>query len=149
MADTPTALSTADSNELERLCRRYASAADDKDFDAMGSLFALEGELITERGTTVGRETITKAFGGLARYDATFHLLGQMEFWLDPPAAGTTADGATEVSGQVYCIAHHFTAGNDRVMYIRYHDRYVRSPSGEWQFRQRRLVVPATIDEPR
>lgn len=72
--------------------------------------------------------------GGLRRYSGTFHHLGQRRVDLD----------GDEATGEVYCQAHHFveTDGRreDRVVFIRYQDAYVRRLEG-WRFASRRLEV--------
>ena len=74
------------------------------------------------------------ALEGLRRYSGTFHHLGQRRVDLD----------GDEATGEVYCQAHHFaeTDGRreDRVVFIRYQDAYVRRLEG-WRFASRRLEV--------
>ncbi|NNE75027.1 MAG: nuclear transport factor 2 family protein [Acidimicrobiales bacterium] len=127
-------LSQSDRFELSQLAIRYAAAVDDRDFDAVGTLFAADGELIVETGAArQGRDAIVAAMRGIERYDATFHHLGQIQHWLAEDSS---------VRGEVYCIAHHFTATDggtaDRVMYIRYSDTFIRE-DGRWCFARRAL----------
>jgi len=129
------ALSPDDRRDLTELCHRYASCADTRDFDAMGALFAEDAVLVSVHGGREGRDAIVAAMRGLSRYDRTFHLLGQIRHWVDDRGV---------VCGEAYCIAHHFNAGadrtQDRVMYIRYDDEFVRN-DGVWTFARRTLDV--------
>ena len=136
MSDPPAdaaGLSREDREELADLCRRYASAADSREFGAFGELFTADGVLISSRGRYEGRAAIAAGVSGLARYDRTFHFVGQIRHWAE--------DGA--VRGETYCVAHHFTdaggAGTqDRVLYIRYRDE-CRREDGAWRFARREL----------
>ena len=128
-----TGLSRADREELADLCRRYAAAADSRDFEAFGGLFTRDGVLVPSRGRYEGRAAIVAGVGGLARYDRTFHLVGQIRHWVE--------DGV--VRGETYCVAHHFTGADgegvrDRVLYIRYRDE-CRREDGAWRFARREL----------
>jgi len=134
MNSAPPNLSTADRHELSLLAIRYASAVDDRDFATVGALFAADGELMAGAGEPRrGRDAIVAAMRGIERYDSTFHHLGQIHQWV-------ADDGS--VRGEVYCIAHHFTASesgtSDRVMYLRYADTFV-TEDDRWCFAQRQL----------
>ena len=126
-------LTAADREELRDLVVRYASAVDRCEFETIGSLFTLGGVIVTPQGERRGRDQIVAAMRGLARYRATFHLVGQSRFWEDGPAA----------AGETYCVAHHFAAGSeavgDHVMFIRYLDTFAHD--GEWRFALRELDV--------
>lgn len=128
-----TGLAREDREELADLCRRYAAAADSREFGAFGELFTADGVLISTRGRYEGRVAIVAGVSGLARYDRTFHFVGQIRHWVE--------DGA--VRGETYCVAHHFTdadggGARDRVLYIRYRDE-CRREGGAWRFARREL----------
>ncbi len=131
----PAELTREDREELVALGHAYAFAADARDFEGFAALFTPDGVLIPSRGRYDGRDAIAKGVSGLARYDRTFHLVGQSRHWID--------DGV--VRGETYCIAHHFTENaeegtRDRVMYIHYRDEYARH-EGAWRFAHRTLGV--------
>lgn len=129
-------LTPALERELTSLSHRYASAADDRRFDTMALLFVEDGELVTPTGARSGRRSIEEALNRLSRYDATFHMLGQIVIRVE----------RDEYVGETYSIAHHFTScgkgdGDDRVLYLRYHDRFGIAASGSWAFVRRRLEI--------
>jgi uncharacterized protein (TIGR02246 family) len=129
------ALAPLDTEQLRELSHRYASAVDTCDFERLATVFAPEATLITGLGETRGRDNIMAAMHKLERFDRTFHMLGQLQF------ASTGADTA---SGELYCIAHHYTASeagtDDMVMHIIYNDTYVHVDN-EWCIDLRRLDV--------
>ena len=129
-------LTSDDHRQLDDLVASYASFADSRRFDDMGPLFTQDAVLVTPMGTREGRASIVEAMHGLERYERTFHLVGQSRRWDE--------DGV--LRGETYCTAHHFnddgTGGTrDRVMYIRYLDRYERV-DGAWRIARRELDVP-------
>lgn len=134
-------LTEADRRALLDLSHRYASAVDRRDFDGVVELFTPAAELITLGGTRRGHRAIAEALEGLRRYGATFHLLGQIRHWIDAEQV---------VRGEAYCVAHHFTdtgsGTDDRVLYIRYEDRYEKAAGG-WRFARRHLDVVRSVHE--
>jgi len=127
--------------ELYDLSARYAAGADRRDAALFVSAFLPEGRLRRyEPGEASepasdrsGHEALAAVPGLLARYDRTFHHLGQARYAVD-------GDDAT---GEVYCLAHHVTAGDPaevHVMHIRYADRY-RRVEGRWGIADRRVLV--------
>ena len=146
-------ISETERTALLLLVQAYAEAADEGRYDDMGALFTEDARLISPRGTTEGRENIARAFGGLARYDHTFHQLGQIRVWALESESQSEPDSAdpSTAHGLVYCTAHHFTGDTDHVMFIRYHDIYVRddlvqATANAWRFQERRLEVPVERD---
>jgi hypothetical protein len=126
---------------IRDLVEAYALGCDRQESAAVAALFTIDGVLAGHPGhpaTTEpryerhGREAITKAMGGLSRYERTHHLLGQQTL---------TAQGS-EILGTTYCQAEHLrTVDGERtmmVMAIIYHDRYVRHERG-WLIAERRL----------
>jgi hypothetical protein len=136
VADLPAAL--ADRIALHDLVEAYAFAADDRDADALASLFVPGGVIAVYRnGPNRPATAELHAPGGLgeiveslARYDQTFHVVGNHRVEL----VGDTA------TGDVYCEAHHVGGGRDRVFSIRYADSYRRTPAG-WRFEHRDVNV--------
>ena len=135
-----------DRQEIAALPQRYASAADRSDGVALAALFSPEGTLTIHDDpgalgppsrSLAGRDAIASSVGTLRdRFEATFHMLGQQTARID-------GDGA---NGETYCVAHHYYRRGgvrwDRVLVIRYHDRFERV-DGRWRFASRRLGVIA------
>ena len=123
-----------DQFQLQRLAAAYADAVDRRDPDALAALFTEDASL------AVVRDSGTREFSGegirgitetVARYEKTFHMLGQALYEVDERRA----------TGLVYCVANHLKEGVNTVMYIRYHDKYVCDDAGAWRFERRELVV--------
>lgn len=138
----------ADRLALRDLVEAYARCADRCDGPGLAALFEADGELRVRQPRETapsrvlrGRAEIADAIGRLARYDATFHLVANHYLTI----------AGDEATGEVYCLAHHVTAGGadvrDHVMVIRYADRYRRAPDG-WRFAERELHVAWTEDRP-
>jgi hypothetical protein len=139
--------------ELRALVDAYATACDDRDGEAFGSLFAPDATLTiyqpfeTEPLVTLeGADAMPNAIAPLSQYRATLHLM----------ANHTTAVDGDKAIGETYCLAHHLRPTDDGgvedlVMMIRYGDRYARA--GErWQFSHRDVRIlwteihPASAD---
>ncbi|MEQ8840274.1 MAG: nuclear transport factor 2 family protein [Acidimicrobiales bacterium] len=124
---------------LAELAARYAVAVDTRDFARLRDVFVADARLDSGRSVRDGIDAILDAMQGLLRYDATTHVLGQQ--LLEPH------DG--DIRGVTYCTAHHLTVADeqrtDRVMHIRYHDRFVPTDAG-WRIANRRLEL-VWIDE--
>ena len=120
---------------------RYASGVDRRDPGLFLSAFHPEGSLrIPARGPDTearvlrGHSELAAVIERIARYDRTFHLLGQTRLeW----AEGMVAKAET------YCVAHHWLTTEERhedtVLYIRYEDTYRLGDDGEWRFTERSL----------
>jgi hypothetical protein len=71
----------------------------------------------------------------LGRYHRTFHLLGQADLRVD----------GSEGEGQVHCVAHHLEQAHDgwwdRVLFIRYTDRYLAEDDRGWLIADRFVHV--------
>jgi uncharacterized protein (TIGR02246 family) len=131
-----------DRDALRRLVERYATAVNHRDLDGAAGCFLPDGRLTVGDGAPLeGREAIVGALGRLSRYEVTGHLLGHSNHAVD-------GDRAT---GESWCRAHHvYEEGGvrrDRVMEIRYLDRYVRGGEG-WRIEDRHLVVDWLEDRP-
>jgi SnoaL-like domain len=135
---------------LRELAERYAAGIDRRDTELFlsafhpeqGQLFVFDpSEAPEPRGTRRGRDELADVITLIARYDTTFHMLGNSRY----DVAGDTA------SGEVYCIAHHLDANpsnegdarTDRVMFIRYRDEYGLGEQG-WRIIERRVLVDWT-----
>ena len=145
MTDDVTSREVADRFALRALADQYAWAVDRRDRDGFLEAFHPDGVLVlldhadptivtaTRRGHTE-LAAITEL---IARYDKTFHFVGNARYEID-------GDRAT---GEVYCLAHHLTpnrhGGTDYVMLIRYQDTYSRR-DGRWGIDERRLITDWT-----
>lgn len=149
------ALNLADLAALRGLAVRYARGVDRRDRGLFLSAFSPAARLeVSPRVTMAGHDRIGMVIELIARYDRTFHVLGQSAY----EAAADGADGSDgsdgsdesdgEATGEVYCVAHHFSPeGDDLVMYIRYEDRYARRDGG-WLITTRQVIVDATQNCP-
>lgn len=138
-------LTLDDENALRALAARYARALDRRDGAAFLEVFTRDAVLrVFDPGRTDAPYGIVHGHGELrhildriARYDATFHTLGQAVY---EPAPG----GAT---GEVYCTARHLTRtrheATEFTMLIRYLDRYGIADDG-WLIVDRSVVVDWT-----
>jgi hypothetical protein len=125
---------------LRELAERYAAGVDRRDTELFlsafhpeqGRLFVFDPSETSEpRGARRGRDELAEVITRIARYDKTFHMLGNTRYEISAPAA----------TGEVYCIAHHLDAARtDHVMYIRYHDDYTHDRHG-WRIVERRVLV--------
>lgn len=124
---------TADRVALRDLVEAYAHGCDTRDAALLRRLFA-EGATLTvhyadrDAATLVFPDGADRIPAGLARYDLTFHFVGNHRVEVD-------GDDAT---GHTYCFAHHITGTANHVMAIRYDDTYRREPDG-WKFAERHL----------
>ncbi|WP_214412807.1 nuclear transport factor 2 family protein [Sphaerisporangium fuscum] len=133
---------------LRELVDRYASAVDRRLPERVVALFTEDGELLVHgpgdeepRRSYRGRPAIARALTGLARFQATSHLVANQ---LLEVTGG-------EATGETYCTASHVYADGDGhriyVMSIRYEDTFVRT-GGHWLFTRRRERVDWAEDRP-
>jgi len=118
---------------------RYAMGVDRRDRDLFLSALHPEARLrVSATGFEAdGHEQLAGVVDRMTAYDKTFHLIGNTRYDLD----GDTA------TGEVYCLAHHLTGGQDKVMVIRYQDAYSRHDS-DWRITDRTVVVDWTYTCP-
>jgi hypothetical protein len=145
MTDDADLRAVADQLALRSLAESYASGVDRRDRDTFLSAFHPDGVLVLLDHKNPTQVTATRSGHGeladvtelIARYDTTFHFIGNARYEID-------GDRAT---GEVYCLAHHLTpdrhGGTDYVMLIRYQDTYSRR-DGRWGIDERRLVTDWT-----
>jgi hypothetical protein len=124
---------------------RYAAGVDRRDvelflraFDADATLTIPPRDGSGDATMLRGHAELSRVVERIARYDTTFHCLGQS---LIDRVDDTVAHG------EVYCTAHHWRTVDDRrehmTMYIRYADAYRRGDDGEWRIATRSLHVDA------
>ena len=138
-------LRIADRLTLREIVEAYARCADRRTFAALAELFTSDGVLAGYNGqpgegeptfVRTGRGQIERAMSGLLKYEVTSHLLGLQSVAFD-------ADDLDAASAETYCLAHHVYTDEvrlDRVMSIRYLDRY-RRLAGVWLIAERRLAI--------
>jgi hypothetical protein len=125
----------ADCLALRELVESYATAADRRDATGFADLFSVDATLATfspagaVASSYTGRDEIATIPQRLATYDLTVHLVGTVDVQVD----GTTA------AGEAGCTAHHLRGSDDKIMVIRYVDRYVRED--RWRFSAREVRV--------
>jgi hypothetical protein len=127
---------------LRHLVDSYAMGCDRRDLDMLTACFADGGTntvhwLDRDATTMTAPADLERIPTGLARYDQTFHFVGNHR-------VDVQGDSAT---GDVYCIAHHVTGKDDFVMHIRYEDTYVRTGAG-WRIATRDLRLLWTANQP-
>lgn len=135
--------------DLRRLVEEYAARADAADGPGVAALFTGDGVLEifgtpgdpTPTGRRTGPDEIATAIGTLSRYRTTMHVIANATAEVDGDAG----------SGAVRCMAHHFSDADgtltDRVMHIRYDDRYHRTVDG-WRIAHRQVHVLLVEDRP-
>jgi len=143
---------------LRGLAERYAAGVDRRDEQLFLSVFVPEATLsvhdppeTAQPRRMQGHESLAKVIERIARFDRTYHLVGNARYDLSGESP----------TGEVYCVAHHVPgeaavgaeprpdgAPTCYVMYIRYHDRYVRAGDGEWRIRDRQVLVDFTEHRP-
>lgn len=135
------------SYELKSLADRYAAAVDARDAAALASIFTADARLRVRRTDGPGAEYLDAASIGdiapkMARYERTFHFLGQARYSHVP--------GSDAARGEVYCIAHHMPpvdSPTDRILHIRYHDDY-RRQDGAWYIADRLVNIDFATSAP-
>jgi hypothetical protein len=131
-----------DRTRLRRLVEAYLVAVDRSQPEAAAACFTVDGRLhVDDEAVLEGRARIAAGLGRLRRYQATAHVLGQSALEID-------GDRAT---GESWCRAHHVYEEDgtrrDRVLAIRYADRYVRVEGG-WAIEERHLRTDWVEDRP-
>jgi hypothetical protein len=129
---------------LRSLAARYAAGVDRRQCDLFLSAFRPDATLAVHRPQAGpddkprlmrGHAEIGRVVELIARYPATFHLLGQSRYEVNGDRA----------AGEVYCVASHYVPSEqgdtNHVMYIRYEDEYRRDRGGPWMI-ERRDVRP-------
>jgi hypothetical protein len=146
---TPSTATPEDHLALSALSLQYAAAVDRRDRESFLEVFHPDAVLRifnpsdAEQPTAelTGHEQLGEVTTRIARFDRTFHFVG-----------GGRYDVAVETaSGEVPCVAHHLTRGDDPtdyVMYIRYVDEYRRDEARGWCISTRTLLVDWTDTRP-
>jgi ketosteroid isomerase-like protein len=139
----PTVQALLDERDVTRLCYRYGTALDTRDWPLLRTCFTEDAVAVYEGlGESDGYPAIEQACqGALGPLDRSQHLIGNVTVELD----GDTA------TAQCYLQAQHVRAGTPGGdLYIiagRYSDRAVRTPEG-WRFTRRHLAIWWTDGNP-
>ncbi|MEU4428747.1 nuclear transport factor 2 family protein [Actinoplanes sp. NPDC024001] len=125
--------------QLLELAARYAAGVDRRDRDLLLSTMHPRARFsIPATGIALtGHDELPRVFELLARFDRTFHLVGNACY----EVAGDTA------TGEVYCQAHHLRGGQDFTTINRYQDVYARGAGG-WRITERTVVIDWTYTVP-
>lgn len=136
-------LTPADRVGIADLVSDYARCVDERDYVALAGLFAPGARIAVSLravadASIVWCDDIEAWVHGVrerhSAYLVTTHFVGQQRAWKE----------SDWVKGETYCLAHHLYDGDgllmNRVMAIRYRDRFVQSGRA-WQFQQRQVVV--------
>ncbi len=120
-----------DEMSIRSLVGRYAIAIDDRDIDSVVASFAEDGELVRGEVHAVGHQALRTSYEEVRRVNRLsihshhHHLIDWED---DDHARGLVAGHSEVVTGQV-SLQNAF----------RYHDRYVRTPTG-WKLARREVV---------
>jgi hypothetical protein len=115
-----------DREDLRDLALRYCLALDDRDWHAMGGLFATEARFAGARGPEA---IITRLRAGREAHGRTIHT---------PTGQIVQFESPTEASGIVLTLALLDTGGQTTAAAMRYDDAYTRE-DGRWLFARRRV----------
>jgi hypothetical protein len=137
---------------LFALSARYAMSVDRRRLDTFLEAFHPDATLTVYRPSDApepthhmrGHEEMGRVIDLIAVYPKTYHLLGQ----------GLYDIGDQLATGEVYCLAHHYSRGGQHdqnyVMHIRYQDEYRTNGDGdgdgdgEWRIASRVVQVDWT-----
>jgi hypothetical protein len=121
--------------QLRELAARYAAGVDRRDRELLLSTMHPQARvrIPATRIELAGHEQIPRLLELLARFERTFHLVGNACYEVDGDAA----------SGEVYCQAHHLSSGQDFTTINRYQDVYARAGDG-WRITERIILIDWT-----
>jgi SnoaL-like domain len=141
----------ADRLALSDLVHRYAAYVDDRQFDSVVTLFAVDAELkVPEPPAALepihshrGPAAIAKAVAAVAQVARTQHeIVGEVYDEGQRPGFAR---------GRITCIAHHWNRGAeelvDVVWHLRYDDEYELTGAG-WRIGRRALTINAIETRP-
>lgn len=135
----------ADRAAIRRLVDEYAAAADARDGARFAAAFAPDGVLVASATSRYeGTAELATVPGKLGRYDRTHHLV------LDHQAevASDRVSATAITSADAHHLHHVDGVEHDRLLRIRYHDRFIRTDAAGWRIAERRLEILATHEGP-
>ena len=117
---------------IQDLVVHYATLLDDKRWDGLGELFAINGIFDSPNSTTVGRTAIVENFRTkLAGYSWTLH---------DPHGHAIEFDDDEHARGTLIAYSELGNADATLCTSIRYQDDYVLE-EGRWRFAKRNVLT--------
>jgi hypothetical protein len=144
-------VSASDRAALSDVVHRYAAGVDDRQFDAVATLFTVDAELVVPDPPASlmpvhshrGQRAITAAVAAVTAVTRTEHAIVG-EVYDEGPVPGTRR-------GRIACVAHHWTQRADEVLdvvwHLRYEDDYESTDAG-WRISRRMLTVNAIETRP-
>jgi uncharacterized protein (TIGR02246 family) len=135
----------ADRAHIRGLVDEYAAAADGRDGERFAAAFTPDGVLVASPTSRYeGAAELATVPGKLARYDRTHHLV--VDHLAVIAADGRTATAIT--AAEAHHLHHVDGVEHDRVLRIRYHDRFLRTDEAGWRIAERTLEILAIHEGP-
>jgi SnoaL-like domain len=131
MPGQPGGSAVSDHEEIRALLQRYSRAADERDIDALASLFHPEAQIAGARGEQTLEEWLD-TMRGQRTFPSSMHVLGDPLIAMDGDHRGAT----TDTYAIVYQLADPKSGGSDLTLGIRYLDELINQ-DGHWVIRRR------------
>ena len=136
MSDDRALQHALDVEALRNLGQRYARAADDRDYDAVGALFHPDAAIDGIRGSSTLDDYLEMSRTTPPAYEKSMHVLGDPLIELEVGADEATLD----TYAVVYQIGATGEGGGNSTLGVRYFD-VVERRDGEWRIRHRRTEL--------
>jgi hypothetical protein len=136
MSDDRALQHALDVEALRNLGQRYARAADDRDYDAVGALFHHDAVIDGLRGSSTLEEYLEMSRNAPPAYEKSMHVLGDPLIELEVGADEATLD----TYAVVYQIGATAEGGGNSTLGVRYLDVAERR-DGQWRLRHRRTEL--------
>ena len=136
MSDDRALQHTLDLEALRNLGQRYARAADDRDYDAVGALFHSDAVIDGLRGSSTLADYLDLSRTTPPAYEKSMHVLGDPLIALEVGGDEATLD----TYAVVYQIGATADGGGNSTLGVRYLD-FVERRDGEWRIRHRRTEL--------
>ena len=136
MSDDRALQHALDVEALRNLGQRYARAADDRDYDAVGALFHPDAAIDGIRGSSTLDDYLEMSRTTPPAYEKSMHVLGDPLIELEVGADEATLD----TYAVVYQIGATGEGGGNSTLGVRYFD-LVERRDGEWRIRHRRTEL--------
>ncbi len=124
-----------DRESIRELVARYGFAIDDRDMDAIGDCFCLDGQFRSRDGVldARGRDAVLEQFRG------RFSVLGPSNHFTHDRIVEFAGCDTGHARGIVNSHAEVVRHGAPMLVALRYEDRYRREADGRWRFADRLL----------
>jgi ketosteroid isomerase-like protein len=136
MSDDRALQHALDVEALRNLGQRYARAADDRDYDAVGALFHSDAVIDGLRGSSTLADYLELSRNTPPAYEKSMHVLGDPLIELEVGAD----EAALDTYAVVYQIGATADGGGNSTLGVRYLD-VVERRDGEWRIRHRRTEL--------